>query len=568
MVLGGDDTRIRDEADKSKRAALGTGEVRLQGVSICPGIAIGQIRIVDVEIPIPQDDVDSPRVAAEQERYSRAVQTALQRLPEHMANVHGSASSEAEAIFEVHQAILADESFHDKVRARIAAERKSAEYCLEQEAIGLISVFDGMKDPYFKARGEDIRDLAYNLLAVLSNRQDDPHRPISGEHVLLSRHLRPSHAALAHRSRAGGFASESRALSSHAAILLKGFAVPAVGSVPGLLDVSREGDKIIVDGTTGLVVVRPCARTEDAYQAQRRLADTSPAAEDVTPCFTQDGVEIVLKANIENPEQVKLMFAHGLDGIGLFRTEFAIPADGRVPSEDEQHGIYRRVFDKAAGRFVTVRTFDIGADKQLGLADRFEGPNPALGIRGIRRHVLDDDAELRTQLRAVLRAASRRSVGVMFPMVTTVSDVTRAVAILNEVVEQLRSQGVQSPQRLLRGAMIEVPAAAIAVQEILAEVDFISLGTNDLLQYFMAADRNNEEVLHYSDPTAPAFLWLLRYIIDQAAEVGRVDDVTVCGEIASDPRVLPHLLRLGYRSFSISPVTATAIRKVCANVRT
>ena len=156
----------------------------------------------------------------------------------------------------------------------------------------------------------------------------------------------------------------------------------------------------------------------------------------------------------------------------------------------------------------------------------------------------------------------------MFPMVTTVSDVTRAKSILAEVVEQLRSQGVALPHRLLRGAMIEVPAAAIAVQDILAEVDFISLGTNDLLQYFMAADRNNERVLHYSDPTAPAFLWLLRYVIDQAAEIGREADVTVCGEIASDPRVLPHLLRLGYRSFSISPVAAPAVREVCAKVLT
>jgi phosphotransferase system enzyme I (PtsI) len=549
-------------------STVSENEVRLQGVSICPGIGVGRVHLLDLDIPIPQDEIDFSRVASEQDRYSRAVETARRQLPEHMATVHGSDRSEAEAIYEVHQAILSDEAFHDKVRNRIADERKSAEYCLEQEAIALISVFDGMKDPYFKARGEDIRDMAYNLLAVLSNRTDEAHRRIGRQNIVLSRHLRPSHAAMAHRGDACGFVSESRALSSHAAILLKGFAIPSVGGVPGLLGVARDGDMILVDGSTGLVVVRPSAATENEYQARRRFAEASFALADVTPCFTSDGSRISLKANIENSEQVKLMLAYGLDGIGLFRTEFAIPANGHMPTEDEQGEIYGRVFEQAAGRFIAFRTFDIGADKTMGLEDAWEGSNPALGVRGIRRHVLNDTDELRTQLRAILRAADGRKLGILFPMVTTVNDVKRAKSILAESAGQLGSQGAKLPQRLHRGAMIEVPAAAIAVQAILAEVDFISLGTNDLLQYFMAADRNNERVLSYSDPTNPAFLWLLRHVIDQAAELGREADVTVCGEIASDSRILPHLIRLGYRSFSVAPVTASMVREICARTET
>ena len=543
-------------------------EARLQGVSICPGIGVGRVRLMDLDIAIPQDELDSSRVVAEQDRYSRAVETAVCHLPEHIATVHGAPSFEAEAIFGVHQAILSDESFHNKVRNHIAAERKPAEFCLEREAASLISVFDAMKDPYFMARGEDIRDMAYYLLAVLSDSADDAHRPIASEAVVLSHYLRSSHAAMAHRGHARGFASESKALSSHAAILLKGFAIPSVGSVSGLLDVAREGDTIIVDGSGGLVIVRPSSQTEAEYQARKRAAETCPPVLGVTPCFTRDGVEIALKANIENPEQVKLMLAHGLDGIGLFRTEFAIPADGRMPSEDEQYAIYRRVFDRAAGRFITVRTFDIGADKQIGLSRGCAGSNPALGLRGIRRHLMDEIAELRTQLRAILRAARHHDVGIMFPMVTTMNDITRAKHILAEAGEELRSRGAELSQNVVLGAMIEVPAAAITVQDILAEVDFISLGTNDLLQYFMAADRNNERVLHYSDPTAPAFLWLLEYVIDQAAGMGRAADVTVCGEIASDPRMLPHLLSMGYRSFSIAPVAASTVRDVCAEAQT
>jgi phosphoenolpyruvate-protein kinase (PTS system EI component) len=252
-----------------------------------------------------------------------------------------------------------------------------------------------------------------------------------------------------------------------------------------------------------------------------------------------------------------------LDGIGLFRTEFSIAADGRMPSEDEQCAVYRRVLNSAAGRFITIRTFDIGADKQIALTRGCAGSNPALGVRGIRRHVMQEPAELRTQLRAILRAALGRAVGILFPMVTGIDDIVRAKRILAEAVVELGSGHAFRPEDVLLGAMIEVPAAAISVREILAEVDFISLGTNDLLQYFMAADRNNELVIAYSDPTAPAFLWLLKYVADQAAGMGRAADVTVCGEIASDPGVLPHLLRLGYRSFSIAPVAADTVRDVC-----
>ena len=543
-------------------------DVRLQGVSICPGIGIGRVRMVDLDIPIPQDNLDLSGIAAEQDRYSRAVETARRHLPEHVASVHGDPVPEAKAIFEVHQAILADESFHSKVRNRIAAERKRAEFCLDQEANTLISAFDGTRDPYFKARGEDIRDMAYNLLAVLSNSEDEVHRPRAKEDVRLSRHLHASHAIMAHRSHAQGFASESKALASHAAILLKGFAIPSVGGVPGLLDIAREGDRIIIDGTSGLVIVRPSSWTEKEYEARKRAAETAVSVEEMMPCITRDGVEITLKANIENPDQVNLMLAHGLDGIGLFRTEFMIPPEGCIPSEDEQYAIYRRVLQKATGRFITFRTFDIGADKQMGLSRGCAGSNPALGVRGIRRHLMNELAELRTQLRAILRAASNQRVGIMFPMVTTRNDIARAKRILAEVGDELQSRRAGPPQNVVLGAMIEIPAAAISVQDILAEVDFISLGTNDLLQYFMAADRDNERVVQYNDATGPAFLWLLQFIIDQAAEVGREADVTVCGEIASDARMLPHLLRLGYRSFSIAPVAANMVRDVCAKAQT
>jgi len=542
-------------------------ELRLQGVSICPGIGIGRVRRVDLDIPIPLDEVDSSKVAAEQDRYARAVETAWRDLPKHVATVHGEPLREETAIIGIHRAMLADESFHDNVRTRIAAEGRRAEFCLFQEATALVTAFDGVRDPYFKARGEDVRDMAYNLLAVLSGGKTDVHRPIATDDVLLSRYLHSSNVIMAHRGGAQGFASASKALASHAAILLKGFSIASVGDVAGLLDAAREGDGIIVDGTHGFVIIRPSSRTVQEYQARQRAAQTAPLVGKVMDCITADGTRITLRANIEHPDQVDLMLAHGLDGIGLFRTEFMIPPEGNIPSEDEQVTIYRRVLDRAAGRLITFRTFDIGADKTTGLSLGGAGSNPALGVRGIRRHLINERAELRTQLRAILRAASGHQVGILIPMVTTKNEITRTKRVLAEVGDELRARGSRPPENVGLGAMIEIPAAAISVQDILAEVDFISLGTNDLLQYFMAADRDNEQVVHYNDPTAPAFLWLLRHVINQAAAIGREADVTVCGEIASDPQMLRHLLKLGYRSCSIASVAATTVRDVCAQTR-
>jgi phosphoenolpyruvate-protein phosphotransferase (PTS system enzyme I) len=537
-------------------------EVRLQGVSICPGVGMGRVHGVDLDLQIPQEDIDDAQVAAEQDRYARAVQTAQQHLPEHIKSVHGELSQEARAIFQVHEAILSDASFHTRVQNRIGAERKRAEFCLDEEAAELVAAFKAMRDPYFKARSEDIRDMACNLLGILAHRERNAHRPIARGDALVSRHLHSSSVIMAQRSGAAGFASESRALSSHAAILLKGFGIPSVGAVSGLLDAARDGDRIIIDGTRSLVIVRPSPQTEEEYRQKKRQATTSVSSLQMAPCRTADGMAVCLMANVENPDQIPLVSAHGLEGIGLFRTEFLIPPDGRVPSEDEQCEVYRRVFSNAAGSLVTLRTFDIGADKQWGAARSCSGANPALGVRGIRRHLMDEAAELRAQFRAFLRAAGQRPIRILLPMVTTVADVQQAKRMLDEVRDGLQTQGHELPPRVHLGAMIEVPAAAFSLQEILQEVDFVSLGTNDLLQYFTAADRDNERVVQYNEPTNPAFLKLLEQVMQQATAHNRAADVAVCGEIASDPRMVPHLLQRGYRCLSIAPVAAQVVREV------
>lgn len=555
------ETMIPDSNAVNHRARR--GEVVLQGVSICPGIGFGLAYVVDPVLSVVPTRLAPQQVRAEEERYTAAVNATRHHLCDHVATVHGDEPPEIQAILNVHEAILNDELFHDKVRKRIAAELKNAEWCLWHEATNLISRFSSMRDPYFAARGEDIRDMAHNLIGVLSGGKSKANQQIEKGRVFTSHHLHSSDAMLAHRFKSTGFVSESRALVSHAAILLKGFGIPSVGVIKGLTDCVQEGDRFIVDGMKGVVIVRPSSATLEKYRAQKETAEhLEPTG--VVGCMTADGTKIVLKANIENPDQVGPVLVHGLDGIGLFRTEFLISAEAHVPTEEEQYTMYRHVIEKADGVPVVIRTFDIGGDKSMGLSDRCSGRNPSLGLRGIRRHLMDQPEELRTQLRAILRAALGADVGILIPMVTTLADVTAAKGHLADVRKELLRAGVPFSREVDFGAMIETPAAAATVHDILGEVDFLSVGTNDLLQYFNAADRDNERVIQYNDASSPAFLWLMEHIITQARNIGREADVTVCGEVATDTRVLPHLLRLGYRSFSVSPASTAIMRGVCS----
>ncbi|MBN2243223.1 MAG: phosphoenolpyruvate--protein phosphotransferase [Acidobacteria bacterium] len=543
--------------------AGGNAEVLLEGSLICPGIAIGTAHWIDIDLEFKPLDIAPSLIEAEQQRYTAAVSETMHRLHDHVATTHGVSHTEIRAIFDIHQAILADDSFHDKVRDRIAGEKKSAEWCLQEEGSSLISKFAAMRDPYLKDRSEDIRDMTQNLADVLFGGKGKSGLGDKKQGVMLSRHLNSSDVILAQRSHQCGFVSESRALVSHAAILLKGFGIPSLGGVAGLCDAAHEEDPIIVDGYKGVVIVRPSSPTLEAYRKRMKSAEVFTPVPDLAGCVTAEGIRISLKANIENPEQIKLMRDRGLDGVGLLRTEYLISAEGRMPTEDEQYTAYRHIIENAAGKLVTIRTFDIGGDKPMGLADRCTGRNPSLGLRGIRRHLMMHPEELRMQLKAVLRAAAGYKVGILIPMVTTVNDIMEVKHHMASVYNDLGEEDAAFSNNALLGAMIETPAAAAIIRDILSEVDFISIGTNDLLQYFMAADRDNERVLHYNDAASPAFLWLLEQILMQARRSGRECDVTMCGEVAADIRVLPHLLRMGYRSFSISPMLSAVFRDAC-----
>ncbi len=544
-------------------------EKRLSGVTICPGIGFGKLQILDHELPVVRISLPPSQVEEEQKRYTRAVKMVGEHLDQHVKEAHSASWLSASQILKVHRAILDDQHFHDAITKRIVSLEENAEWALSEEAGSMISRLEVTRDPYFQARAEDIRDLADNILHALTGSRADYRRGLSCPKeatVVFTSNLYPSTAVQARRFCATGFATESRLLASHAAILLKGFGIPAVGAVKGLREAGRNGERVIIDGYNGKVILQPEATTRKEYKNLRKNLETPPASTPPPPLesATGDGTLIHLAANIENPEQVELMHRNRLEGIGLFRTEFLALSAAAIPPEEEQYAVYRRVIEEAGGRRVVIRTFDIGADKQNPNIYRDRGQNPALGVRGIRRHLLCCPGELRTQLRAILQAAAGGEVGVLLPMVTTVDDIRRVKRHLSIARRELRREKKPFSSKVALGAMIEVPAAVFAAGEILQEVDFISVGTNDLLQYFLAADRDNPDLVEYSENPGSGFLDLMRLIIEKAAEQGRQNDVAICGEMASNPSLLPGLLRLGYRSFSISPVLAPAVRAAAA----
>jgi len=540
---------MEDKKREKGSAFTAFEEVVLKGITICPGIGIGDARVLSEDITIPRMKIVDGQLDKEQKRYKQAVKLVIKNLHEHIKECHDYLLDNTNQILEIHEIMTRDEQFHEAVLNRISSEHKNAEWAIVDESENIINKLEASRDEYFQARAEDVFDLANNILTALSLPAETYRKNIQtlrDTQVLISSNLYTSQVIKAKRSLVYGFATESSAFSSHAAILLKGFGIPAIGGIKGLKTSVKNGDRVIIDGIRGLVTIRPYSRTLQKYHNLEKKLKTPLKWKKHLPIEikTNDGTRIQLMANINNHHQVDLVLRNSLEGIGLFRTEFLVLTADRFPGEAEQYTMYRRVVEALPDRQLVIRTFDLGADKIMPGLERCIGKNPALGVRGIRRHLLYRTEELHVQLRALLRAAIGTTIGILFPMVTTVNDVIKIKKHVQQVKEKLRAEG----------------------KSFSSHVNFVSVGTNDLIQYFMAADRDNEAVLHYGDNMNKAFLYLLRFMIERAAEIGRVRDVTICGEMASDPHLIPLLIHIGYRSFSISPVSAQSIRGVIANI--
>lgn len=527
----------------------------LRGIPASPGIALGPARRFH---PPPLEVPEHPPVDAETEL--RALDEALSRTAEDIeaqrAAVAGRAGAYRAAIFDAHRLFLQDELLLEPIRRRIG-EGATAAAAWRDAVEEMASAWEALPDAYQRARAADLRGVGVQVLAHLLG-VPAPRPELAGEGILLAPDLSPADTASLDPRRALGVATAFGGPTSHAAILARSLGIPAVvGLGERLLEID-EGTPLALEADAGLLHVAPPAelvRELEARRRQRLRTEAETRAEARAPAITRDGVRVEVAANVGSPEEIPAALEAGCDGVGLLRTEFLFLDRPRMPTEEEQEAAYRRIAEALGGRPVVIRTLDVGADKPLPYLPQPSEANPFLGVRGLRLG-LERPELLRGQLRAILRVAADHPVRVMFPMVSTLEELRAARGHLLAAAEEL---GRPSPAGLEVGVMVEVPSAALLARALAPEADFFSIGTNDLTQYALAADRGNERVAGLQDALHPAVLRLVALTCEAGAAYGRW--VGVCGEVAGDALATPLLLGLGVRELSMNPAAIPAVKR-------
>lgn len=541
--------------------------LRLQGIGVSPGIAIGEAFILGREdFRIPRHFVTRDAVENELERFQQALEGAAAEIARNRDIVTEQLGDKYGAIFEVHLQMLQDPKLVNDIHEMIRQRHYSPEYAVSRVMRRYYEVFRKLPNQNFAERAHDITDLEKRLLRQLLGRPHEEIRQINSPVLVVAHNLTPSETAGLDQQFVRGFVTEVGGPSSHTAIVAQGMGIPAVvGTGPFLNEVSG-GDLVIADGTSGEVIVSPDEATRKQFEAQwatesRITAELESLRE--LPAVTRDGVQIHLYGNIEFPHEAAVCFEHGAEGIGLYRTEFLYLGKNDLPDEDEHYQAYCDVIRTAGDKPVVIRTFDMGADKvpEFQLTD--EERNPFLGLRSIRL-ALRFETLLRTQLRAILRASVHGNVRIMFPLISTVMELRQAKMILHDVMEDMTEQGIPFRRDVPVGMMVEVPSTAITLHHFLDDVDFVSIGTNDLIQYTLAVDRGNTDVVGLYNPSDPAVLSLIASVLDTAGR--RAVSVSMCGQMCSSPVYTMLLLGMGLRDFSLVFHAMPEIKLVCRSV--
>ncbi|QSX78402.1 phosphoenolpyruvate--protein phosphotransferase [Agrilutibacter solisilvae] len=526
------------------------------------GSALGRARVrLPHALEVAEEHISPEQVADELARLHRAIDVVRAQMHELRQRLHGALAHEIGEFLDLHALLLDDPELLQGLDALIRTGRYTADYALRLQRDRIAAVFAGMDDAYLRSRIDDIDQVVGRIHAALHSRENGA-EGVAGE-ILITDNVAPAELAQLQAQGVVAIVTSAGSTLSHSAILARSLHLPLVVGLPQALLKINDGDALIVDGGSGLVVAEPApADLRTHRQREREYIRERKELHRLRrePTRTIDGVDIHLYANAESREDVAEAHALGASGIGLYRTEFLFLQRNELPDEEEQFRAYRDVVLGMSGRPVTIRTLDLGADKadRTGLAMRDE-PNPALGLRGVRLSLARANL-LDTQLRALLRASGYGPLRVLVPMISSREEVREVKARLRSLARDLRTQGHEIADHIPLGAMIEVPAAAIALPGFIGSVDFLSIGTNDLVQYLLAADRNNEALADLYTPLHPAVLRLLRDVIRLAHTRGR--PIAVCGEMAGDPLYAPLLLSLGLTEFSLHPNTLLEVRRL------
>ena len=538
----------------------------LQGIAASDGIAIAKVyTLTEPDLTVTKVTVEDSEkevsrlddaLAASIKDVELIKETALKNLGEEEAQV-----------FDAHLMVLSDPELIGQVKDSITSNKVNAEAALKEVTDMFISIFAGMEDnPYMQERAADIRDVSKRILAHLLGVKIPSPATIKDEVIIVAADLTPSDTAQLNRQYVKAFVTDIGGRTSHSAIMARSLEIPAIVGTKEVTSIAKDGDIIIVDGLSGDVFLNPSEEVIAEYRAKAEAFAAQQAEWEKlkdSKTYTKDGHQVELAANIGTPKDLEGVVNNGAEGVGLYRTEFLYMDSHEMPTEEDQFEAYKAVLEGMNGKPVVVRTMDIGGDKELPYLPLPHEMNPFLGYRAIRIS-LNEPEMFRTQLRALLRASVYGKLRIMFPMIATLNDFRGAKALLEEEKAKLIAEGVAVSDDIQVGIMIEIPAAAVLAHQFAKEVDFFSIGTNDLIQYTMAADRMNERVSYLYQPYNPSILTLIKHVIDSAHKEGKW--AGMCGEMAGDQTAVPLLVGLGLDEFSMSASSVLKTRSLISKL--